>query len=100
MATPSLEKAIRALLEPEIAGGVSAFDDVEILLAAWREMHAERAKLKAALREKRDKALALRAECSEEGSHAEAAMYGHKADAYQEALDYATYPLGTAISGA
>jgi len=29
MATPSLERAIRALLEPEIAGGLSAFDDVE-----------------------------------------------------------------------
>ncbi len=45
MAKRSLETAIRDLLEPEIAGGLSAFDDVEILLAAWKEMHAERAEL-------------------------------------------------------
>ncbi len=47
MSAPSLEKAIRALLEPEIAGGLSAFDDVEILLSAWKEMHRERSALEA-----------------------------------------------------
>ena len=51
MSTPSLAKAIRTLLEPEIAGGLSAYEDVEILLAAWKELHAERALVIAVSRE-------------------------------------------------
>lgn len=49
----------------------------------------ERESLLAALKERRDKALDQRNECLEDGSHAEAAIYGHKADAYQNAVDLA-----------
>lgn len=38
----SLESRIRDLLSSEIAGGRNAYEDVEILLAAWRELHRER----------------------------------------------------------
>lgn len=76
MPTRSLEKAIRALLEPEIAGGLSAFDDVEILLAAWKEMHRECA-------EQREQIKSLRAALASRGEPAAPLTRGpeHQLDA-------------------
>jgi hypothetical protein len=42
---PSLDERVKTLLAPHIAGppGASAYELVETLLAAWQEMHRDRA---------------------------------------------------------